>query len=85
MYDYHISLPVFVRMKRNNAQRIVVPFMPAIALQRLAASPHWEARYLVALHEQTSWETRRQLCQDGNRYVRAMAQAKAKMMPEQTR
>lgn len=85
MYDYHISLSAFVGMKRKNAQRIAAPFMPAIALQKLAASPYWEARYLVALHEHTSWETRQQLCQDGNRYVRAMAQAKAKMMPEQTR
>ncbi|HET8844829.1 MAG TPA: hypothetical protein VFN35_25380 [Ktedonobacteraceae bacterium] len=45
------------------------------ALQRLALSPSWEVRYLVALHEHTPRETRQRLSQDGNRYVRAMARS----------
>jgi hypothetical protein len=56
---------------------LIAPFMPPVVLQKLAASPHWEVRYLVALHEQTPWETRQRLSQDGNRYVRTMARAKA--------
>jgi hypothetical protein len=56
-------------------KHLVAPFLPPVALQKLAKSPHWEVRYLVALHEKTSWETRQQLRQDGNRYVRAMAWA----------
>lgn len=56
---------------------LLAPFLPSIVLQKLAASPYWKMRYLIALHEQTSWETRQCLCQDGNRYVRAVARAKA--------
>lgn len=29
---------------------IIAAFMPPLALQKLAASPSWEVRYLVALH-----------------------------------
>ncbi len=56
-------------------RQMMAAFMPPLALQKLALSPSWEIRYLVALHEHTPQETRQQLCQDGNRYVRAMAQA----------
>jgi hypothetical protein len=61
----------------------MAPFLPPIALQKLAASCTWQVRYLVALHEHTPWETRQRLCQDGNRYVRAMARAKAAQSTEQ--
>lgn len=52
-------------------------FPPELALQKLATAPRWEVSYLVVLHSPTSWETRQSLLQDGNRYVRAMARAKA--------
>lgn len=55
---------------------ILAPFMPPLALQKLSSSPSWEVRSLVALHKQTSTETRQHLSQDGNRYVRAIARAK---------
>ncbi|HET8846507.1 MAG TPA: hypothetical protein VFN35_33900 [Ktedonobacteraceae bacterium] len=60
---------------RALARLLLVPCLPSLALQKLATSSSWEVRYLVALHEQTPWETRQQLSQDGNRYVRAMARA----------
>lgn len=56
---------------------LLAPFLPSVVLQKLAESPCWKVRYLIALHEQTSWETMQRLCQDGNRYVRAVARAKA--------
>jgi len=56
-------------------EHIMAVFMPPIALRKLATSPFWEVRYLVALHPRTPWETRESLSQDGNRYVRAMARA----------
>jgi hypothetical protein len=74
-------LEVF-RLKRQNNRCILASFMPPIALEKLATSPQWEVRYLVALHDQTRLETRQRLCQDGNRYVRAMARAKAGMLGE---
>jgi len=70
--------------RRDSYRHIMASFLPALALQKLAASPQWEVRYLVALHEQTPWGTRRCLSQDGNRYVRAVARAKAEMTPQQT-
>lgn len=60
---------------------LAAAFMPPIALRKLASSPGWKVRYLVALHPQTPWETRQQLCQDGNRYVRAMARATSEQIP----
>jgi len=54
---------------------LAAPFLPPLALHRLAASPSWQVRYLVALHQKTPAETRQQLSQDGNRYVRAMTRA----------
>lgn len=39
---------------------LIAPFMPAVVLQRLAASPSWEVRYLVALHEHTPAEIMQQ-------------------------
>ena len=59
------------------SRHIMTPFLPEIALQKLATAPRWEVRYLVALRSQTSWETRQSLLQDGNRYVRAMTSTKA--------
>lgn len=49
--------------------------LPPVALQKLATSPFWGIRYLVALHVRTPEETRQRLSQDGNRYVRAAARA----------
>jgi hypothetical protein len=72
-----------LRIKRGNYQRIMAPFMPTVALQKLATSSRWEVRYLVALLETTPWETRQRLCQDGNRYVRAMARATAAQITAQ--
>lgn len=60
----------------SGAEYIPGSFMPPTALQKLAAAPQWEVRYLVALHENTPSQTRQRLSQDGNRYVRAMARAK---------
>ncbi|GHO47279.1 HEAT repeat domain-containing protein [Ktedonospora formicarum] len=51
-------------------------------LQKLALAPKWKVRFLVASHEQTSELTRQCLSQDGNRYVRAIARAKAAHMGE---
>lgn len=68
--------------RRAFYKRLIAPFIPPVALQKLVASPHWEVRYLVALHEQTPWEARQRLCQDGNHYVRAKARAKAAQMGE---
>lgn len=67
---------------QESARRIMTPFLPPIALQKLAASPTWEVRYLVACHDQTSRDTRQHLSQDSNRYVRAMARAKEEMSKE---
>lgn len=66
------------RTRRTNYQYLLAAFLPPIALQKLAAASSWEVRYLVALHEQTPWETRQCLSQDDNRYVRAMAKASLK-------
>lgn len=55
---------------------VTAPFVPPVVLHKLAASSSWEVRFLVALHDRTSKETRRRLSQDGNRYVRAVARAK---------
>jgi hypothetical protein len=60
---------------REHIRLIMVPFLPPIALQKLAASPCWQVRYLVALHMGTAEDTRQRLSQDGNRYVRAVARA----------
>lgn len=65
--------------RREIYRHILTAYMPTVALQRLAASPSYDIRYLVALHENTLWETRQILSQDGNRYVRAMAKAKLDM------
>ncbi|HET8843963.1 MAG TPA: hypothetical protein VFN35_21035 [Ktedonobacteraceae bacterium] len=65
---------------RNCFHALAAPFLPPVALRKLAAFPLWEIRYLVALHEHTPAEVRLQLSQDGNRYVRAMARAKAEMV-----
>lgn len=78
------EIEAFIETKRSYYQLIMTPFMPAIALQKLAASHWWEVRYLVALHNKTPRETRQRLSQDGNRYVRAMARAKLEMRGEQT-
>jgi hypothetical protein len=64
------------------AERILAPFFPSIALQKLAMSSSWEVRYLVALHTRTPWETRQRLSKDGNRYVRAIARAKLELLSE---
>jgi antitoxin component of RelBE/YafQ-DinJ toxin-antitoxin module len=64
-------------------EHLLAPFLPAIALAKLAASPLWEVRCLIALHEQTPQETRQRLCQDGNRYVRALARATIAQITEQ--
>ncbi|HET8843057.1 MAG TPA: HEAT repeat domain-containing protein [Ktedonobacteraceae bacterium] len=61
---------------------ITTSFMPPIVLQKLAVSPSWEVRYLVALHERSPQHIRQRLSQDGNRYVRAMARAKVAQMGE---
>ncbi|HET8843158.1 MAG TPA: hypothetical protein VFN35_16980, partial [Ktedonobacteraceae bacterium] len=72
-----------LRDRAYDRKHIIAPFMPAIALQKLATSPEWEIRYLIALHERTPSSTRETLSQDGNCYVRAMARAKAAQMREQ--
>ncbi|HET8847048.1 MAG TPA: hypothetical protein VFN35_36640, partial [Ktedonobacteraceae bacterium] len=51
-------------------------------LQKLAISPNWKIRLLVASHEHASEQTRQRLSQDGNRYVRAIARAKAAHLGE---
>lgn len=61
--------------RQGHARSLMTPFMPPAILQQLAASPVWEIRYLVASHAKTPQETRQCLSQDGNRHVRAMAQA----------
>ncbi|HET8841458.1 MAG TPA: hypothetical protein VFN35_08320, partial [Ktedonobacteraceae bacterium] len=65
-----------LRTRREYYRHLAAPYMPPLALQKLATSPSWDVRYLVALHEKTPEGTRQSLCQDGNRYVRAMARAK---------
>jgi hypothetical protein len=70
---------------REEDGRLLTTLMPPLALEKLAASPRWEVRYLVALHENSSWEVRHQLSQDGNRYVRAMARAKSERLHEPSR
>ncbi len=70
----------YLNNRRPN-YRLLLGSLPPIALEKLATSPQWDIRYLVALHDQTPWETRQRLCQDANRYVRVMAQAKAAMTP----
>lgn len=61
--------------RRSDYQCVMDPFMPPIALQKLAASPCWDIRILVAFHPRTPREVRQRLGIDGNRYVRAIAQA----------
>jgi hypothetical protein len=63
------------KTKHGDYEHLLVPFLPALALSKLSASPRWQVRCLITLHEQTPWETRQRLCQDGNRYVRALARA----------
>lgn len=58
--------------RRTFYQHIMSPLTSPLALQRLALSPAWETRYLVALHAHTPLETKQQLSQDGNCYVRAV-------------
>ena len=77
------DLADLLRAKGEQSRRIMAPFMPPIALQKLAACSSWEIRYLVALHEQTPSATRQRLSQDGNRYVRAIARARMKLLPDQ--
>ncbi|HET8841214.1 MAG TPA: hypothetical protein VFN35_07085 [Ktedonobacteraceae bacterium] len=67
--------PTVQRDRQANARAVLAAPMPALALQKLATSPSWEVRYLVALHLNTPWEIRQHLSQDGNRYVRAIARA----------
>lgn len=74
-----------LRTRRKHLQLLMAAFMSPNALQKLATSPAWEVRYLVVLHRQTPWETRRCLARDGNRYVRALAHAKAEMIREEAR
>lgn len=50
--------------------------LSAGVLQKLAISPNWKVRFLVASHEQTPEPTRLHLSQDGNRYVQAIARAR---------
>ncbi|HET8843932.1 MAG TPA: hypothetical protein VFN35_20880, partial [Ktedonobacteraceae bacterium] len=70
------SLATTLHTRRENCQLFLAPSLPPVVLQKLAISLSWEVRYLVALHPQTPREARQRLCQDGNRYVRAMARAK---------
>lgn len=72
---FNMSSAEIRRIKREDYRRILANFMPGEALQKLAGSPSWEVRYLVALHAKTPLETKQALTQDGNRYVRAMAKA----------
>lgn len=72
-----------VHAMRKCYHHLMAPFMPAIALQKLSASPCWGVRYLVALNARTPRETRQRLRQDGNRYVRAVARARTVQLGEQ--
>lgn len=63
-------------------KHLLSPLLPPVALQKLAVSPHWEVRYLMAIHEKTPWESRQILSQDGNRYVRAMARANSERIAQ---
>lgn len=63
------------RDRRAYYHHLGAAFMPPVALQKLALSAQWEIRYLVAFHPLTPQDTRQRLSQDGNRYVRAIAQA----------
>lgn len=74
-----------LRTRLSFYKHLLSPFLPPAVLQKLVASPHWEVRYLMALHENTPRETRQQLCQDGNRYVRAIAQAHTKRTSQTVR
>jgi hypothetical protein len=76
---------LILQARRKLYERILTPFLPPVALQKLAEAPFWEIRYLVALNAQTPRETRLHLCQDGNRYVRAMARAKVAQMGKEGR
>lgn len=78
---FNMSSAEIRRTKREDHRRILANFMPGEALQKLAASPSWEVRYLVALHAKTPLETKQALTQDGNRYVRAMAKASVAERP----
>jgi hypothetical protein len=76
------SLATNLHTRRENYQIFLACVLPPIALQKLAESPCWDIRYLVALHERTPPSIRQRLSQDGNRYVRAVARAKLSMLGE---
>jgi hypothetical protein len=85
LFDEDGSSDTLLSDRRTLFCCILSSFTPAIALQKLGFYPRWEIRYLVALHERTPEETRQRLSQDGNRYVRAMAQACLHETPHEER
>lgn len=81
--DDHAGGVEIVRDRREHSHHLMAVSLPPMAWQKLAASPHWEIRYLVALNSRPLWEPSRHLSQDGNRYVRAIARATLKHLSEQ--
>ncbi|HET8846916.1 MAG TPA: hypothetical protein VFN35_35965, partial [Ktedonobacteraceae bacterium] len=70
---------------RPGQKYFLASYLPPLALQKLAISPSWEIRFLVAHHAQTPLKIRQLLSRDGNRYVRAMARVKTGMTQPEIR